>query len=100
MTADDYPVSEEAIRNFELMIPDIAARATRAAYLRALADGQTVLTVESEHIVACTPDGKKIIVGDTEPRRKVPVGQIIKVRRLSETPDSYAERAPRAPMAR
>lgn len=40
------PLSEQAIRNLELQIPDVAADATHAAFFRALAAGHAVLKVE------------------------------------------------------
>lgn len=76
-------LSEKAIRNLEGQIPDVAAGATHAAFLRALAAGHTVLKVEGAHIVESTADGSKRVVGEAKPRRKVTVGEVLKVRRLS-----------------
>jgi hypothetical protein len=76
-------LSEEAIQNLEGQIPDLAAGATHAAYVRALAAGRTVLHVEGSEIIASQADGSRQVVGEVKPGRKVVVGQVIKVRRLS-----------------
>jgi len=76
-------LSDEAIQNLEDQIPDLAAGATHAAYVRALAAGQTVLHVEGRDIVASQADGSRRVVGEVKAGRKVVAGQVIKVRRLS-----------------
>ncbi|GFM62413.1 hypothetical protein K5D38_23705 [Pseudomonas cichorii] len=75
-------LSEEAIENLEGHIPEIAASATSAAYYRALAAGHTVVQVKGLNIVAFDADGNTHIIAAAKPRRKVAVGQVIKVRRL------------------
>ncbi|MGN8276740.1 hypothetical protein ACLEJQ_04940 [Pseudomonas sp. SMV71] len=74
------PLSEQAIRNLELQIPDVAAGATHAAFFRALAAGHAVLKVEGNQIVESKADGSVRVVGEAKPRRKVTVGEVVKVR--------------------
>lgn len=75
-------LSEEAIENLEGHIPEIAASATSAAYYRALAAGHTVVQVKGMNVVASDADGNIRVIAEAKPRRKVTVGQVIKVRRL------------------
>ncbi len=75
-------LSEKAIQNLEAQIPDMAAGATHAAFIRALAAGHTVLRVEGSHIVESKADGSSRVVGEAKPRRKVTVGEVLKVRRV------------------
>ena len=76
-------LSEEAIQNLEVQIPDVAAGATHAAFVRALAAGHTVLMVEGAHLIESKADGSIRVVGEAKPRHKVTVGEVVKVRRLS-----------------
>lgn len=76
-------LSEKAIQNLEAQIPDIAAGATHAAFIRALASGHTVVNVEGTHIVESKADGSVRVVGEAKPRHKVTVGEVLKVRRVS-----------------
>lgn len=75
-------LSEKAIENLEGHIPEIAASATSAAYYRALAAGHTVVQVQGMNVVASDADGNIHVIAEAKPRRKVTVGQVIKVRRL------------------
>ncbi|MDI2397072.1 hypothetical protein, partial [Pseudomonas aeruginosa] len=61
----------------------VAADATHAAYLRALAAGHTVMKVQGNYLVETKADGSAIVVGNAKPRRKVSVGHAIQVRRVS-----------------
>lgn len=76
-------LSEEAISNLETRIPEMAAGATSAAYFRALAAGHTVLRVQGTNVVESHADGTVRVIAPTKPRRKVTVGQVIKVRRMN-----------------
>lgn len=78
----NHDLSEKAIDNLEVSIPQTAACATYAAYVRALAAGHTVLRVEGSNIVAASAEGVVRVVNKTKPRRKVTVGEVVKVRRL------------------
>ncbi|MFJ4141687.1 hypothetical protein [Pseudomonas sp. NPDC089734] len=82
------PLSEKAIIRLEDQIPSVAEGATRAAYVRALAAGHTVLKVEGTYIVASQADGSTRVVGDAKPRRKVTVGASLKVRRMDASPSA------------
>jgi hypothetical protein len=76
-------LSDMALEHLESLIPRLAAGATYAAYVRALAAGHTVLKVEGSNIVALTAEGIRRVIGPVKPRRKVTVGEVIKVRRLT-----------------
>ncbi|MCO3670585.1 hypothetical protein FA141_28545 [Pseudomonas aeruginosa] len=76
-------LTEREIRNLEDEIPAVAAEATHAAYLRALAAGRTVMKVQGSHLVETKADGSTIVVGNAKPRREVGVGHAIQVRRVS-----------------
>ncbi|WP_281686866.1 hypothetical protein [Pseudomonas citronellolis] len=78
-------LTEREIRNLEGEIPAIATGATRAAYLRALAAGHTVMKVQGSYLVETKADGFVIVVGNAKARRKVNVGQAIQVRRISSS---------------
>ncbi|MFK7698475.1 hypothetical protein [Pseudomonas caspiana] len=79
---EDSLLSDRAIEYLEALIPELAAGATHAAYVRALAAGHTVLKVEGSNVVASCAEGQQVIAS-IKPRRKVPVGEVIKVRRLN-----------------
>lgn len=76
-------LTKREIRNLEDEIPAVAADATHAAYLRALAAGHTVMKVQGNYLVETKADGSAIVVGNAKPRRKVSVGHAIQVRRGS-----------------
>jgi hypothetical protein len=76
-------LSEKAIQNLEAQIPRLAAGATHAAFVRALAAGHGVLKVEGSHIVEMKADGSLRQVCETKPHRKVITGEVVKVRRIS-----------------
>lgn len=76
-------LSDMALEHLESLIPGLAAGATYAAYVRALAAGHTVLKVERSNIVALTAEGIRQVIAPVKPRRKVTVGEVIKVRRLT-----------------
>ncbi|MBC3951089.1 hypothetical protein [Pseudomonas folii] len=75
-------LSEKAMDNLEGHIPEIAAGATYAAYVRALASGHTVLRVQGGDVVESNAEGSHRVVASAKPRRKVRIGEVIKVRRL------------------
>ena len=75
-------LSEQAMENLEASIAQTAAGATYAAYVRALAAGRTVVRVEGSEIVASSAEGILHVVTKAKPRRKVSMGQVIKVRRI------------------
>lgn len=86
MIADsNNPLSEQAISNLEEQIPDVAQSATRTAHLRALAAGYTVLKVEGAFIVASQADGSRQVLGETKPRRRVKLGEVMNVRRVDSS---------------
>ncbi|MBC9252816.1 hypothetical protein A9179_21335 [Pseudomonas alcaligenes] len=76
-------LSERTVEVLEAQIPALAACATHAAFIRALAAGHAVLKVEGTHIVEVKGDGSMRVVGETKPRRKVSTGEVVKVRRIS-----------------
>lgn len=80
---EDNVLSEKAMENLEGHIPEMAAGATYAAYVRALASGHTVLRVRGADVVESSADGTHRVVAAAKPRRKVTVGEVIKVRRLN-----------------
>lgn len=79
---EENVLSEKAIENLEGHIPEMAAGATYAAYVRALASGHTVLRVQGSNVVESNAEGTHRVVAVAKPRRKVRVGEVIKVRRL------------------
>lgn len=72
-------LTEAETRNLERMIPDLAAGATHAAYVNALASGRTVVRVDGINIVATSASGEKRFVGTAKPRHKVKPGQVFKL---------------------
>lgn len=78
---EDSLLSDRAIDYLEALIPEQAAAATHTAYVRALAAGHTVLRVEGSNVVASHADSHQVIAS-VKPRRKVTIGEVIKVRRL------------------
>lgn len=79
---EDSSLSDRAIEYLEALIPEQAAAATHTAYVRALAAGHFVLRVEGSNVVASSTEGHQVIA-HVKPRRKVTVGEVIKVRRLN-----------------
>lgn len=88
--AAEMPLSEKAVQDLEAQIPALAADATHAAFLRALAAGHAVLKVEGAHIVEMKADGSMRAVGETKPRRKVSTVEVVKVRRIFCVQTSFA----------
>lgn len=80
MKASASVLSDEAIEKLETCIPQVAAGATYAAYVRALAAGHTVVRVEGANLVATSADGAVEVLAPAKPKRKVAVGQVIRVR--------------------
>ncbi|ASD06968.1 hypothetical protein CD797_32410 [Pseudomonas aeruginosa] len=54
-------LTKREIRNLEDEIPAVAADATHAAYLRALAAGHTVMKVQGNYLVETKADGSAIV---------------------------------------
>lgn len=79
---EDSLLSDRTIEYLEALIPEKAAAATHTAYVRALAAGRTVLKVEGSNVIALSAKGVQEVIGPVKPRRKVIVGEVIKVRRL------------------
>lgn len=78
-------LTEKEIQHLEGEIPAVAAGATRMAFLRALAAGHTVMTVQGSYLVESKADGSETVVGNSRPRRKVSVGQAIQVHRVGSS---------------
>ena len=67
-------LDDEAIDYLEQFIPELAAIATRQAYLQALASGQNVLIAENGQLVEVSPNGTKKFIKQLEPRTTIPIG--------------------------
>ncbi|MDF9758204.1 hypothetical protein [Pseudomonas hunanensis] len=82
VTVQKRQLSDAAIEHLENQIPDMAAKATRLAYYRAVAAGHTVVTVEQNRILATHADGRVEVLVESRPRRKVQKGQVLTVRKI------------------
>lgn len=78
--------SDAAIEYLENQIPDMAAKATRLAYYRAVAAGHTVVSVEQDQILATHADGQVEVLVKCRPHRRVQKGQIFTVRKIDGRP--------------
>ncbi|CAI8756406.1 CDC48_N domain-containing protein [Pseudomonas sp. IT-P253] len=84
MTSKPKKLSDKEMDALELQIPELAQRATEAAYARALLVSDSVLCVDSDDLVRISLDGSKTVVAKAKPRRKVKVGEVITVRRIDD----------------
>ncbi|MHC8394319.1 hypothetical protein ACYZT8_11755 [Pseudomonas sp. LB3P93] len=84
MTAKTKKLSEQEMDALERQVPDLAEIATKTAYARALLVSDSVLRVDSGDLVWMSLDGSKTVVAKAKPRRKVKVGEVIKVRRIED----------------
>lgn len=67
-------------------IPDLAAKATREAYLKAIESGHPVMITVGTNLVVRQKGHPDKIVGQTKPWHKVPKGTVIKItKRIGET---------------
>jgi hypothetical protein len=64
----------------EEQIPDLAKSATRSAFQRSLAAGNSVLISENGEIRRVFPDGTYEVVKETAPFTKVEKGKILKIK--------------------
>lgn len=78
-------VSESDMEALERAVPALAQKATLVAYARALGSRGEVLRVAAGDLVRVSSTGVKTIVDKAKPRRKVTVGEVIAVRRISGT---------------
>jgi hypothetical protein len=67
-------LDDEAIDYLEQFIPELAAIATREAYLQALMSGQSVLIADNGQLVEVFPNGTRKVIKKLEPTTKIPVG--------------------------
>ena len=58
-------------------IPMLAAMATKQAYERALAAGQSVLIADNGALVEISPDGSRRVIRQIAPNIPVKAGQVI-----------------------
>ena len=73
-------LDDEAIDYLEQFIPELAALATRQAYLQALASGQSVLIAENGQLIEIFPNGTKKLIKEIEHRKTAIVGNKIKIK--------------------
>jgi len=85
-------LSESDMDALERGVPELAQRATLVAYVRALGSRGEVLRVAAGDLVRVSSTGVKTIVAKAKPRRKVTVGEVIAVRRISGTQEVKGER--------
>ena len=77
--------SDAEIETLERLIPSQARKATHEAFIHALiASPKGVLCIEAGYLVRRLPDGTRIIQSKAKPRRKVNVGQVVDVRKISD----------------
>lgn len=74
--------NEEEIDRCEEIIPQVAAAATHAAYLRAIAAGHTLEMEKNGMLVRVGPDGSETPLRAVRAKHKVEVGKAFSVRRL------------------
>lgn len=75
-----HPLSEEEVCTLEGLIPEWAASATHAAYLKALASALPVTIKRDGHLVEVLGDGTFQIVGEAKPTVRVKTGEVFKIR--------------------
>lgn len=90
MAAKKSLLSEKEIEQQEGYIPVVAASATRAAHFRALTSGLKVLQTRGANLIEASADGSITVVGKAKPKRKVIVGQVVAVRRVSQNESTSA----------
>jgi hypothetical protein len=67
-------LDDEAIDYLEQFIPELAAIATREAYLQALMSGQSVLIAENGQLIEVSPNGNRKVIKELKPAIKIPIG--------------------------
>lgn len=72
--------TNETIQEAEERIPQLAKSATRSAYRKVLASGNTVLVAENGEIRRVHPDGSTEFVKKSFPAVKMRKGTIIKIK--------------------
>lgn len=92
MKVDAENMSDPELDALERLVPGQAREATQSAYARALSvSSQGVLCIEAGNLVRVTRDGGKTVVAKAKPRRRVPVGELIIVRRVEgQAADGHA----------
>lgn len=75
-------LSIEEIDYFEGLIPQLAADATHAAYLRAVAAGYTLVIAKDGLLVRSDPDGSETPLRALRGKHKVKVGHVFPLRPL------------------
>ena len=73
-------LDDEAIDYLENFIPELAALATRQAYLQALASGESVLIAENGQLIEIFPNGTKKIIKQLEPPIYIEVGSKFEIK--------------------
>jgi hypothetical protein len=75
-------LSIEEIDHLEELIPKLAAGATHAAYLRAVAAGHTLVMAKDGLLVRIDPDGSETPLRALRAKHKVEVGNVFHVTSL------------------
>jgi hypothetical protein len=70
---------EKTIQDIEEQIPKLAKSATKSAYQRALASGNSVLISKNGETRRAYPDGSTEFVAKNEPARKMKKGTVITI---------------------
>jgi hypothetical protein len=70
---------EKTIQDAEAQIPKLAKAATKSAYRRVLASGNSVLISKNGEIIRVYADGSTESVAKNEPARKMKKGTIITI---------------------
>ncbi len=73
-------LDDEAIDYLEQFIPELAAIATRQAYLQALASGESVLIAENGQLIEVFPNGTKKVIKQLEPPVHIAVGSKFEIK--------------------
>lgn len=77
-------ISDHDLDVLERQVPRHASEATYSAHLRALsANQQGILCTEGEELVRITADGKRTLLDQLKPKRRVKVGEVITVRKVA-----------------
>lgn len=69
-------INEKAMLFLEAKIPELAEAATKAAYLRALAAGHSVLECRHDTIIEVFPDGQENVIKKIAPPTKVTITKL------------------------
>lgn len=72
--------SKRTIQYTEEQIPELAKSATKSAYQRAIAAGNSILVSENGEIRRVFPDGTYQVVKKNAPFAKVEKGKIIRIK--------------------